>query len=218
MNFGDNMKDKVKKVIEEEKINPNKTYQNPFLVLLTGNVGSGKSLVSQLLSKELNLYLVSGDYIRNIIKKISPEIDLHREEVRKINNEVCLEEIKYCIKNRYSIILDRSISSKKSLSTTTENVNLPIIFIKLISSEEENIKRVINRQEKQDIIIPHYGHQETKSGVVTEEEYNEIKERKVYDLEDSVYSYFINTNTSLEELKTALNSIIDDIKEKYKNN
>ena len=50
------------------------------------------------------------------------------------------------------------------------------------------------------------------------EVFSQKKERKVYDLEDSVYSYFINTNTSLEELKTALNSIIDDIKEKYKNN
>ena len=66
------------------------------------------------------------------------------------------------------------------------------------------------------MVIPHYGHQESKSGVVTEEEYNKIKERKIYDLEDSIYNYFINTNTSLEELKINLKDIIEDIKKKYK--
>ena len=49
------MKEEVRKVIEEERVKPEATYQKPFLILLTANVGSGKSLVSQILSKELNL-------------------------------------------------------------------------------------------------------------------------------------------------------------------
>lgn len=209
------MKDEVRKVIEEERVKPEETYQKPFLILLTGNVGSGKSLVSQILSKELNLYLISGDYIRNIIKKRYPAIDLHSEEVRQTNNIVCLEEMKYCIDNKYSIILDRSVSNKKDLSTITERVDLPIIFIKIVSSEAENIKRVKKRKEENEILIPHYGHQESKSGVATEEEYNKIKERKVYDLEDSIYDYFIDTNTSLSNLYEQLTTIKNQIQEKY---
>ena len=143
-------------------------------------------------------------------------MNLHSVEVRQTNNIVCLAEMKYCIDNKYSIILDRSVSNKKDLSTITERVDLPIILIKIISSEAENIKRVKNRQEEKEMVIPHYGHQESKSGVVTEEEYNKIKERKIYDLEDSIYNYFINTNTSLEELKINLKDIIEDIKKKYK--
>ena len=211
------MKEEIKKVIVIERKKPLLTYDNPFLILLTGNVGSGKSLVSQILSKELYLYLISGDYIRNIIKKIQPEINLHTPEVRSTNNIVCLEEIKYCLDNKFSIILDRSISSQKDLFTIKEKINLPIIFIKIISSEEENIKRVKKRQKTKDIEIPHYGHQESKSGVTTEDEYHEIKERKTYDLDDSVYDYFINTNTSLDELKINLNKIVEDIKKKYPN-
>ena len=49
------MKEEVRKVIEEERVKPEATYQKPFLILLTGNVGSGKSLVSQILSKEFPL-------------------------------------------------------------------------------------------------------------------------------------------------------------------
>lgn len=209
------MKEEVRKVIEEERVKPDTTYQKPFLILLTGNVGSGKSLVSQILSKELNLYLISGDYIRNIIKKRYPEMNLHSVEVRQTNNIVCLEEMKYCIDNKYSIILDRSVSNKKDLSTITERVDLPIILIKIMSSEAENVKRVKNRQEEKEMVIPHYGHQESKSGVVTEEEYNKIKERKVYDLEDSIYDYFVDTNTSLSNLYEQLTNIKNQIQQKY---
>lgn len=209
------MKEEVKKVIEEERVNPKKTYQKPFLILLTGHVGSGKSLVSQILSKELNLYLISGDYIRNIIKKLYPKINIRTEEVKNTNNAICLEEMKYCIDNKYSIILDRSVSNKKTLSVISSKIELPIILIKLLSSDKENIKRVKDRQKKEEIIIPHYGHQEAKSNVVTEEEYNIIKENKVYDLDDDIYNYFINTNQSLDNLKKCIENIVNDIKNKY---
>ena len=141
--------------------------------------------------------------------------DRHSVEVRQTNNIVCLEGMKYCIDNKYSIILDRSVSNKKDLSTITERVDLPIILIKIISSEDENIKRVKNRQEEKEMVIPHYGHQESKSGVVTEEEYNKIKERKVYDLEDSIYDYFVDTNTSLSNLYEQLTTIKNQIQQKY---
>ena len=124
--------------------------------------------------------------------------------------------MKYCINNKYSIILDRNVSSQDDLSYIEEKIDLPIIFIKIISSTKEDIKRVKKRNQQQELIIPHYGHQDSRSGVVTEEEYNKIKGRKIYDLDNSIYDYFINTNVSLDELKISLRSIIDDIKRTIK--
>lgn len=209
------MKEEILKIIEKERLNPKKKYNKPFLVLLTGEVGSGKSLVAELLSQALNLYLINGDYVRNIVKRLDPNIEIATPEVRKVINEVCLNEMSYCEKNNYSIILDRSVSNYKDLSYIKNKRNLPIIFIRLLSSDLENIKRVEERPYKRNNKIPHYGHQETMSGVVTKEEYNRIKKTKVYDLEDSIYDYFLNTNTSLEELKENLEKIIINIKNKY---
>lgn len=209
------MKEEILKIIEKERLNPKKKYNKPFLVLLTGEVGSGKSLVAELLSQALNLYLINGDYVRNIVKRLDPNIEIATPEVRKVINEVCLNEMSYCEKNNYSIILDRSVSNYKDLSYIKNKRNLPIIFIRLLSSDLENIKRVEERPYKRNNKIPHYGHQETTSGVVTKEEYNRIKKTKVYDLEDSIYDYFLNTNTSLEELKENLEKIIINIKNKY---
>lgn len=209
------MKEEILKIIEQERINPEKKYNKPFLILLTGEVGSGKSLVAELLSQALNLYLINGDYVRNIVKSLNPNIEITTPEVRKVINEVCLDEMSYCEKNNYSIILDRSVSNYEDLNYIKNKHNLPIVFIRLLSNDLENIKRVEERPNKKNNPIPHYGHQETTSGVVTKQEYNKIKETKVYNLEDCIYDYFLNTTTTIEELKENLENIIINIKNKY---
>ena len=178
------MKEEILKIIEQGRINPEKKYNKPFLILLTGEVGSGKSLVAELLSQALNLYLINGDYVRNIVKSLNPNIEITTPEVRKVINEVCLDEMSYCERNNYSIILDRSVSNYEDLNYIKNKRNLPIVFIRLLSNDLENIKRVEERPNKKNNPIPHYGHQETTSGVVTKQEYNKIKETKVYNLED----------------------------------
>lgn len=209
------MKEEILKIIEQERINPEKKYNKPFLILLTGEVCSGKSLVAELLSQALNLYLINGDYVRNIVKNLNPNIEISAPEVRKVINEVCLAELSYCEKNNYSIILDRSVSNYEDLNYIKNKRNLPIVFIRLLSNDLENIKRVEERPNKKNNPIPHYGHQETTSGVVTKQEYNKIKETKVYNLEDCIYDYFLNTTTTIEELKENLEKIIINIKNKY---
>lgn len=206
------MKEKVEKIIERERIIPKEKYEQPFIVLLTGQVGSGKSLVASLISQELSLYLISGDYIRNKMSSIDKDIDINTVESKNLVNVISINEINYCLKNQYAIIIDRNVSSQKDLDYINKKIAIPYILIKLISDDTENIKRVEQRKIKKDLNFPHYGHPETKSGVATKEEYQQIKDRKVYDFSDEVYDYFLDTNVSLETLIKDIKKIAEQIK------
>lgn len=208
------MKGAINKIIEGKRIIPPKQYKNPFLILITGDVGSGKSLVAQLLSKELSLYLISGDYIRSLLLTEIPQEELTTNENRALVNEVSIDEIWYCIKNNYAIILDRNLSNKKELDAIKRKYNLIPILIKIISSDTENIKRVEERNQKSDFKIEHYGHPETESLVRSKEEYKRIKKTKIYDIPNTSYDYVLNTNVTLEELIKNIEMIAAEIKRK----
>lgn len=208
------MKDAINKIIEEKRIIPPKQYKAPFLILITGEVGSGKSLVAQLLSKELSLYLINGDYIRSLILEIKPQEDITTNENRDLVNEVSIDEMLYCIKNNYSVVLDRNQSNQKGLDAIKRKCNLVPILIKIISSDTENIKRVEERNQKQDLRIEHYGHPETVSLVKSKEAYKRIKKIKKYDIPNTSYDYVLDTNVSLEELENNVKQIAIQIKRK----
>ena len=50
---------------------PAKRYKEPFVLIMSGHVGSGKSTIAKVLSSELSAYIVGGDKIRNIYRTIS---------------------------------------------------------------------------------------------------------------------------------------------------
>ena len=50
--------------IEELDTSKVERMKKPFVVVIFGLPGSGKTHVSQILAKELGVYLLSGDYVR----------------------------------------------------------------------------------------------------------------------------------------------------------
>lgn len=192
---------------------PDKKYKSPFIITMCGHVGSGKSTIAKILSKELSAYIVGGDKIRNIYyldEKANHDI-VH---INKVVDAVTTKEVQYLLSNGVSIIFDRSVSSKKNLASLKEACN-NVIAINLISDHKINLERIKKRDENNIVISGCYGDVEPESGVTTEEVYNEILNRKVYDLEDNDFDYTIDTTKSIESVIKQANDIADKIKDKY---
>lgn len=208
------MKEKILEIIEEEAIFPPKKYQEAFTIVLTGLCGSGKSLVSKLLSQELSLYVVSGDYVRNLIGRfVGDDLDTLIKN-RPLVNEIHLEECIKLVNNNYSIVVDRSVANEKE-KAIIDKIPGEKIFIKIISTDEKNIENIKKRSLGNEVKVNYFGHQNYKSCVQTEEDYYLAKARKSYTLSDNIYQYFIKTDVTLEELKKQIVEIAEDIKKNH---
>ena len=196
-----------------DMILPDKKYSQPFIISMCGHVGSGKSTISKILSKELSAYIVGGDKIRNIYY-LDENANHDIVHINKVVGEVTEKEVRYLLNNNVSIIFDRSVSSKKDLAGLKQACN-NVIAINLISDHKINLGRIAKRRENNIDIAGCYGDVEQESGVTTEEVYNEILDRKVYDLEENDFDYTIDTTKSIESVIKQAKDIADKIKDKY---
>ena len=191
-------------------------YKEPFVLIMSGHVGSGKSTIAKVLSSELSAYIVGGDKIRNIYYS-NEKANHDFNYINDITNAVTKMEVEYLLQNGVSVILDRSISSRKIMDILKKACN-NIVSIKLNSNHEINLTRISNRNEYNIDVLDCYGDVDSKSGVTTENEYNEILKRKVYDLEDNEFDFQIDATKSIDSVIAQAKEIAYIIKEKNQNN
>ena len=188
---------------------PDQRYDEPFIIALSGYSGSGKSHVAKILSQRLGLYIVGGDAVRQKIYQDSELKHLELEEIQNLTNYISELKIKKILRENMSIVIDRSISSLDGLNNL-KKLNIPVFLINLISDHEQNIERIINRSNNCND-LGSYGDIDSKSGVKTREMYEEIKERKIYNIPNEIFNYIIDARKSLEDVTIQTNNIANDI-------
>ena len=206
------------KFIEENLILkqiPPKKYENPFIIALSGYSGSGKSHIAKVLSQSLGLYIVGGDSVRQKVYQDEELKNLPLEEIQKLTNKVSELKIKKLLENNISIVIDRSLSSLESLKIL-KSFNCKVLLINIISDHEQNIKRIINRTD--DYSLGGYGDVDSKLGVKTKEMYDEIRERKVYDIPLNLFDFTIDAKKDLDNVINQTKEIAIKIKEQLSNN
>lgn len=209
-------KEKFIDTILNEMVLPDKCYSQPFMIMISGYSGSGKSHVARVLSKELSLYIVSGDNIRQRLYQDETYSHVFKD-IQAITNEVCDKEIEKLLQNHISIVLDRSVSSMETREKLKE-YGMPFYHIEITSDDEQNIERIIKRNdEDKSVVHEGYGDTGSYSGMDSREEYMEIKERKVYDIPSELFDYHIDGTVSLEEELEQAKKIAQDIASKLEN-
>lgn len=206
-------KEKFIDTILNEMVLPDKRYSQPFMVTISGYSGSGKSHVARVLSKELSLYIVSGDKIRQRLYQDETYSHVF-EDIQAITNEVCDKEIEKLLENHVSVVLDRSVSSMETREKLKE-YGVPCYHIEITSDDGQNMERIIKRNhEDKNRVHEGYGDADSYSGMDSREGYMEIKERKVYDIPSELFDYHIDGTVSLEEEIEQAQEIARDIQNK----
>lgn len=209
--------DYEKQIINEMNYNDSIKYNNPYIIALSGMSGSGKTFLSQQLSRKLKIFLLSQDYVRNYyctnIKEYNEKYRLYIDYIVKKCN---LKRFLILSANRISLVLDGNINSKKQyefLMLLCKILKYDLIKIKINSNDEDNITRIINRNTNfnkiDETIIGDKNNYNTK---YTAKEYYKIKNRKTENLKDVLFDYTINNYNSETSYIKEIDDVINNIK------
>lgn len=204
--------EKVRKNVKESPI----VYQSPFLIFLSGFPGSGKSVLSKILSKELGLYIISGDHIRKVLLEENPDLNLHTPSVRNIINEICLLEMQDQMQKGHSVIIDRNVMNERELSYLKQIFHITI-GIQIKTTDAFNIERVKKRMQEQidQEEALYFGHQDLCSGIVDDVGYWRARDNKVCDLKEEAYQFFIENEGDITSFKKDAFELACKIKKAY---
>ncbi|MFQ5788373.1 MAG: AAA family ATPase, partial [Thermodesulfobacteriota bacterium] len=130
----------------------------PKLIVVFGLIGTGKSTLAKLLSRELTCEVVSSDRIRKEMLGIAPTERKYEEFERGIYskniNERVYKEITrqgiQAVQSGKIVILDASFSKRKYrklIINKAKSLDVPIFFIQAKASEKTIRGRLIKRQE-----------------------------------------------------------------------
>ena len=208
-----------KEILDRMDFNKIKLYKNPCIITMSGMAGSGKTTLAKELSKQLNIYLLSQDFIRNYyctnIEEYNEDKRLYIDSIVKKCNAQRLIKLLY---RRIPFVIDGNINTKEKfdqLKLICLILKYKLIKIKINSNDEDNIKRIISRPigltNIDERII---GDNVNYSTHYTEKEYYEIKKRKIPKLEDVEFDYILNNYNSSTEFLSDINDVILDIKNK----
>lgn len=205
--------------VKKMKITDVTKFKRPMIITLSGLPGSGKTYVARQLSKQLNIYLLSNDYIRNFFYQgISDYSEEKRIEIQKKVESIQMKRLLKILLTKTSFVFDRDCNTLRDFEKISKYINLlnyQLIKIKINSNDSDNINRISKRVTNYDFIIEGViGDNVEYSTAFDEIEYYQIKQRKPQTISDDYFDYIINNNKSLTEFDDNINAVINDIKVK----
>ena len=203
----------MKKFLKEMNFDNVKKYKKPCLITLSGLPGSGKTYVAKELSKDLGIFVLSNDYVRNYFYKY--ESGMSFEQIQKNVDKINKERLLKIILNRKSFVFDADLNTCEKFQRfikISDMFNYELIKIKLNSNDDNNIDRILKRVMDYDMFDYNViGDNVHYSSSYDRDTYYDIKSRKPQYIDDNYFDYVIDNFGTKEELKCKINEISTDI-------
>lgn len=195
-------------------------YVKPPLITISGAPGSGKTELARELSRQLGIFLLSNDYIRNsLYKEFLIESEQEGLAVQTCVCKTNMERMAKLLFRRIPFVFDadvNSLSMYKKFELIAKFFRYELIKIRIESSgNEENLRRiqgrVLNLEDRDPSII---GDNMRYSGSYSEEDYRNILLRKSEVLPRSYFDYYLCNIRDYSFFLDEINSVINDMNAK----
>lgn len=114
-----------------------------FGITFVGPPGIGKSMVANLLSKRLNVYVTANDEIRRMLDDVGIDSSKNQPLVEKL----AYDRSKFMLENNTSMIIDANcLTAYKAVEENFGYFGVPCFFIKLECNENEILRRLEYRE------------------------------------------------------------------------
>ncbi len=194
-------------------------YVKPPLITLSGAPGSGKTELARELSRQLGVFLLSNDYVRNAyLKTVSSDLNSEEERLRiqSYIKRINLERMLKLLIGRVPFVYDADLNTfrdNKKFELLAKFFRFELIRIRLSSSgDKENLRRIQGRVldlEDRDMSV--IGDNMRYSGPYDESAYNQILLRKPDILSTTFFDYHIFNIKDLDFFLEQINAVVEDI-------
>ena len=186
-----------------------KEYIPPIAILITADAGAGKFELARKLSRELSVYLLSNDYIRNYYYREVADADdsTLQKKVAEINDE----RLSFLISHRISFVYDHNIHNMdcyEEVHKKLHNNSFKVFKIRIHSNDNYNIKAIRDRKmdyDKKDLSV--IGDYVYYSRGYSEDLYWKIKQDKKITIEDDWFDYVIHRTDDEEQFNKDIEEV-----------
>lgn len=118
---------------------------SPYVLLLDGTIGVGKSTVAKLIHDRVEIEVLSNDKIRNFLYTELPDIDFDTRE--KVVKEIQYPRLKKTLDYGNNALLDADISGNFDKKIRIiQDMGYPYYIVRLVCDEKIHKERVLNRK------------------------------------------------------------------------
>lgn len=200
----------------EREVGRVKEYIPPIAILITADAGAGKFELARKLSKDLSIYLLSNDYVRNYFYQLAKEtsedtrLDI-QDKVSEVNNE----RLDFLISHRISFVYDHNIHNMdcyEQIHKKLHNHSFKKFKIRIHSDDNYNIKAIRDRKmdynRKDKAVI---GDSVFYAGNFSEEVYWQIKQKQEITLNDSWFDFIIYRTDDEKKFNDDMEEVLQKI-------
>lgn len=176
-------------------------YKKPCVIALSGYPGSGKTEIARTLSKDLGIFLLSNDYVRNYYYQFTTDYSEEKRleiesKVSRINNFRLL----MLLGTRTSFVYDRDFNLEhdfEKIERLSKVLRMKLIKVKVNSTDTHNLEEIKRITMDYNEVYPDViGDNVEYQSSFDEETYYQIKIRKPHSLPDDFYDFVINNDSS----------------------